>query len=58
MDAHFRVDFAIGILPQFSGRSIHDGLLGYKEFSCRHGLCNAHHLRELTAVEEQQHQLG
>ena len=32
----------IGILPQFSGRSIHDGLLGYKEFSCRHGLCNAH----------------
>src|SRR5579884_2488109 len=43
----------IGILPQFGGRAIHDEWNAYHRYGCRHGLCNAHHLRELTAVEEQ-----
>lgn len=44
---------AIGILPQFAGRLIHDAWAPYWHYACRHGLCNAHHLRELTAVAEQ-----
>jgi transposase len=48
---------AIGILPQFQGRAIHDGLPAYSTYGCQHGLCNAHHLRELTAMEEQHQQL-
>jgi transposase len=47
---------AIGILPQFRGRAIHDGLPAYTTYGCRHGLCNAHHLRELMFMEEQHHQ--
>lgn len=47
---------AIGILPRFHGRSMHDGLAAYRQFGCAHALCNAHHLRELTAVEEHDHQ--
>jgi transposase len=43
---------AIGILPRFAGRSVHDGLEAYRHYGCAHALCNAHHLRELTAVEE------
>jgi|SRR5665811_1245132 len=45
----------IGILPHFHGTSIHDGwkaYFGYEE--CQHGLCNAHHLRELTFFEEEE----
>jgi len=44
---------AIGILPTFGGRLIHDAWAPYWHYACRHGLCNAHHLRELTAVAEQ-----
>jgi len=47
---------AIGILPRFSGRSVHDGLVAYRQYDCAHALCNAHHLRELTAVEEHDQQ--
>ena len=47
---------AIGILAQFRGRAIHDGLSAYTEYGCLHALCNAHHLRELTAIEEQYQQ--
>lgn len=47
---------AIGILPKFDGRAVHDGLLAYLKYDCLHSLCNAHHLRELTAMEEQQQQ--
>ena len=43
---------AIGILPTFHGVSVHDGLTAYRQFDCAHALCNAHHLRELTAIEE------
>lgn len=45
---------AIGVLPQFRGRAVHDGLTSYGQYTqCAHALCNAHHLRELTFVEEQ-----
>jgi len=42
----------IGILPGFHGISVHDGLGAYRQYDCAHALCNAHHLRELTAIEE------
>ncbi len=48
---------AIGILPGYRGTSVHDGWTSYRHFqTCRHALCNAHHLRELTVVEEELHQ--
>jgi transposase len=42
-----------GILPEFSGRVVHDGWCSYAAYACEHALCNAHHLRELTALAEQ-----
>ena len=46
----------IGILPDFIGRAIHDFWKPYFGYSCAHGLCNAHHLRELIFVHEQHRQ--
>ncbi len=46
----------IGILPRFQGRAVHDGWKSYFQYACAHALCNAHHLRELTFLEEQQGQ--
>jgi transposase len=43
----------IGILPEFGGRAIHDAFSAYWQYDCGHGLCNAHHLRELIFVHEQ-----
>jgi transposase len=44
----------IGVLPKFLGRAVHDGLTSYWQYGqCEHALCNAHHLRELTFVEEE-----
>jgi transposase len=45
---------AIGILPTYTGVSVHDGWKPYRSHTaCRHALCNIHHLRELTFLEEQ-----
>jgi transposase len=44
---------AIGIAPQFRGKSRHDGLLSYQGYSFTQAWCNVHHLRELTFVEEE-----
>lgn len=46
---------AIGILPAFQGRAIHDGFRSYWPYDCQHGPCNAHHLRELLFVHAQLH---
>lgn len=47
---------AIGILPRFDGVLCHDHWKPYYHYPCQHSLCNAHHLRELQRVWEQDHQ--
>jgi transposase len=44
------------ILPNFEGISVHDGFSSYAHYDCEHGLCNAHHLRELLFVVERYEQ--
>ena len=47
---------ALALLQQFKGVLVHDGWMPYKALQCQHALCNAHHLRELTyLLEEQDH---
>jgi len=48
---------AFGILTVFVGTLIHDGWKPYRDLACLHGLCNAHHLRELTYVFEEMGQV-
>jgi transposase len=44
---------AIGILPNYRGVLVHDHLKAYLRYTdCLHGLCNAHHLRELIFLLE------
>lgn len=45
------------ILPDFVGRLMHDFWKPYLKYNCKHGLCNAHLLRELTFLFEQQNQV-
>jgi transposase len=47
---------ALGILRHFRGTLCHDGLLAYRLLKCLHSTCNAHHLRELTYLLEEQKQ--
>jgi transposase len=44
---------AMGVLPNFSGRLVHDHWKPYYTLSCEHVLCNAHHIRELERAWEQ-----
>ena len=42
-----------GVLPGFRGVAVHDGLAVYRQYDqATHGLCNAHHLRELAGIAE------
>lgn len=47
---------ASGILPKFQGRAMHDAWSPYFGYAGEHGLCNAHHLRELIFVHDQMQQ--
>ena len=48
---------AIGILPNFTGRAVHDHWPPYQTFdNCDHAYCNSHHLRELQFVTDQYQQ--
>jgi len=47
---------ALSLLKQFQGVLVHDGWMPYKTLECQHALCNAHHLRELTYLLEEQGQ--
>lgn len=48
---------AIDILPRFHGTAHHDHWAAYWHYQqCRHASCNAHLLRDLTALEEEGNQ--
>lgn len=47
---------AMNILPLFQGRAIHDFWKAYFNYNCKHGLCNAHLIRELIFIHEQYQQ--
>lgn len=47
----------IGLVPEFKGRLLHDAYASYWTFEqCQHALCNAHILRELRFLHEEQDQ--
>lgn len=46
----------MGVLPGYQGTALHDYWSSYYRYSCRHALCNAHHLRELTFLHEEHQQ--
>ncbi len=46
----------MGILPVFAGTAVHDHFKSYLKYQCKHALCNAHHLRELIFLAEEDKQ--
>ena len=47
---------AADLLPGFQGRAVHDFWRPYLKYACAHAFCNAHLLRELVFLWEEQHQ--
>ena len=40
----------VGVIAKMKGVAVHDGFKSYRRYDVVHGLCNAHHLRELQGV--------
>jgi transposase len=49
---------AAGVLKFVTGVLVHDGWSPYRAYPVKHGLCNAHHLRELEGAAEHRGQAG
>ena len=47
---------AVGIIPRFAGRAVHDRWTSYDRYACSHSLCGAHLIRDAIFVAEQQKQ--
>jgi len=47
---------AIGILPHYAGRAMHDRLKSYDGYPCAHSVCGAHLLRDCLFVAEHDQQ--
>jgi transposase len=45
-----------GILPDYQGCAVHDFWKSYLDYDCQHALCNAHLLRELNYLSEEDNQ--
>lgn len=45
---------AIGVLPQYQGRAMHDRWQSYDHYPCAHSVCGAHLLRDCLFVAEQE----
>ena len=46
----------IAVMAKMTGVAIHDGWKPYRTYDVVHGLCNAHHVRELEAIGAAAHQ--
>ena len=46
----------MNVLASFGGVGVHDSWQSYFGYDCAHGLCNAHHLRELRFIVERHEQ--
>ena len=42
----------MGILPYYKGIAVHDHWKPYYQYNCTHSYCNAHYLRELVGITE------
>lgn len=47
---------AIGMMPRFRGRAMHDRWTSYDRYLCMHSLCGAHLIRDTIFVAEQEKQ--
>jgi transposase len=46
----------MNVLPQYKGYAVHDFWSSYLPYECKHVICNAHLIRELTALSESNNQ--
>ncbi len=47
---------AVGVIPRFVGRAMHDRWTSYDRYPCTHSLCGAHLIRDALFVAEQEKQ--
>jgi len=46
----------IGVLPEYPGHLVSDGFKTYDNYECQHSYCNAHILRELKYIHEEENE--